>query len=413
MGIWSRCLQFHREWVTKSRLAQHWNPYAASPYPRWPVREFYELNHATRKDGFVNSDSYAVLSGAAYARSRLGGFVLPSETTEWRDEAMSLPEKTLWVRKPTSESCGRGIIVGNFRFVNKAINSPNGLEAGVIQRYVHKPLLLGGLKFDLRFYAVLVQEVFEEIPRLCLFRDGLARFATIKYYKHDDKAAVGEQKGYVNQDAHITNYSLHSDSGGFVEAPGHTGKGGLDSKGEVRSHKWSAAEALSFITTTSTENRNLWNAVGEAVRVAVSDAFTSWAAVAELSSTVPPQRGRCFEMFGVDILLDTEHRPHVLELQRRPSLDGSSALDLRVKSQLLDALEELLQKPGGQACAKMQWWQQLRLESIRLRNARTSRMDADQLAAWHAVEAVIAHDIRSTEAAFTRGEDDFRHCSYN
>ena len=47
------------------------------------------------------------------------------------------------------------------------------------------------------------------------------------------------------------------------------------------------------------------------------------------------QRHNCFELFGFDILLDTNFKPHLLEVNFSPSLSGDSPLDYHIKSNLL------------------------------------------------------------------------------
>ncbi len=79
-------------------------------------------------------------------------------------------------------------------------------EHYVAQRYLHKPFLIQGLKFDLRIY-VLVTGV--NPLRAFITKEGLARFATEKY----ESPNTGNLN---NMMMHLTNYAINKDSYGFV-----------------------------------------------------------------------------------------------------------------------------------------------------------------------------------------------------
>jgi len=46
-------------------------------------------------------------------------------------------------------------------------------------------------------------------------------------------------------------------------------------------------------------------------------------------------RQGCFELFGFDIILDTNFKPYILEVNFSPSLSADSPLDYHIKSNLL------------------------------------------------------------------------------
>jgi hypothetical protein len=46
-------------------------------------------------------------------------------------------------------------------------------------------------------------------------------------------------------------------------------------------------------------------------------------------------RNICFEILGFDILLDSNMKPHLLEINISPSLSSSSALDKKIKTMLV------------------------------------------------------------------------------
>jgi tubulin polyglutamylase TTLL5 len=46
-------------------------------------------------------------------------------------------------------------------------------------------------------------------------------------------------------------------------------------------------------------------------------------------------RANCFEIFGFDILIDSDLKPWLLEVNLSPSLVPDSPLDMTIKTQLL------------------------------------------------------------------------------
>ena len=83
-----------------------------------------------------------------------------------------------------------------------------GTSEVVVQRYLARPLLLGGYKFDLRVY-VLVRSL--EPLDVWVCQEGLARFCTEPY-----RAPTGKNCHKIM--GHLTNYSLNKRSEGFVKS---------------------------------------------------------------------------------------------------------------------------------------------------------------------------------------------------
>ena len=76
---------------------------------------------------------------------------------------------------------------------------------GVASQYLDPPLLIDGLKFDLRLY-VLVTSIHPLV--VYLFEDGLARFATEAY----DLGAAQTGFGLERSCMHLTNVSITKNS---------------------------------------------------------------------------------------------------------------------------------------------------------------------------------------------------------
>lgn len=95
-------------------------------------------------------------------------YVLPDEFSDFYQH-FNREKRSMWIIKPSASSRGRGIyIVDTLREVPMDDNC-------VISKYISNPLLINGLKFDLRIYVVMTSI---EPLRIYIYSEGLARFAT-------------------------------------------------------------------------------------------------------------------------------------------------------------------------------------------------------------------------------------------
>ena len=97
--------------------------------------------------------------------------MLPAEINEFKTQFNGRKAKTFIV-KPEALSQGKGI------FLTRCFDDIEPTEHQVAQRYIHSPMLIDGLKFDLRIYVLL----FGCDPlRIFVYHEGLCRLATEPY----------------------------------------------------------------------------------------------------------------------------------------------------------------------------------------------------------------------------------------
>ena len=103
--------------------------------------------------------------------------------------------------KPDNQSQGIGI------YLTKKLEGV--IEYGeqlIVQEYISNPLLLEGLKFDLRIYVLL--KCITPL-KVFIYKEGLGRFSTSKYEKPTN---VNMQDMCM----HLTNYAINKLSPNFV-----------------------------------------------------------------------------------------------------------------------------------------------------------------------------------------------------
>lgn len=136
---------------------------------------------------------------------------LPEDFKEFLSQINNKRNRTFIV-KPEASCQGKGIFLTRdpeSLTTEKTIHTTTAgvVEHMVVQRYMHKPYLIDGFKFDLRLY-VLVNGI--SPLRVYVYKDGLARFATVKYHS----PAPSNLK---NLQMHLTNYAINKESSDFVQ----------------------------------------------------------------------------------------------------------------------------------------------------------------------------------------------------
>ena len=138
-------------------------------------------------------------------------YTLPADFKEFIFQANKKKNQTFIV-KPEASCQGKGIFLTRdpeSLTAEKTVvkNSETGLvEHMVVQRYMQKPYLIDGYKFDLRIYVLIIGI---NPLRVYVYKDGLARFATVKYQKPTSN-------NIHNLCMHLTNYAINKESSSFV-----------------------------------------------------------------------------------------------------------------------------------------------------------------------------------------------------
>jgi len=289
------------------------------------------------------------------------GWNLPSNMEAWRT-ACALRPNNLWIWKPCSQSCGRGIKVIPSTLTDEEAQEL-GKRRGIVQKYVHSPLLIDGFKFDLRIYVVVISY---EPLKVYINDEGLVRIATEKYSASPDTLE--------SRTMHLTNYSVNKASPAFVqnqdgrggEADEDEGEDGEEAKkdgapGESQAFKWSLTELRNYFAQRNLSYDTMFDRIKDLViktLIAVEPPLsTEWAKALEQPDEAwfaqgpkGAHRASCFETYGFDVIVDSNMKPWLLEVNICPSLSSGSPLDKRIKTKLVaDSLTLVGIRPPWQA----------------------------------------------------------------
>eukprot|EP00960_Hanusia_phi_P074044 768139-Hanusia_phi.AAC.4 len=237
-------------------------------------------------------------------------WVLPSQYRELKNTMKG--SRLTFIVKPGDGAKGEGIFIalGYDDLLARLEDHQkqfNNLDV-VVQVYLEQPMLLkGGYKFDLRVYA-LIQSV--SPLRVYVCREGLARLCTLPY-KLPSQDNVNQVMG------HLTNYSLNKQSDNYVWS-----KYDQDEAGSKRT----ITAAFAELKRSGFDVERIWRRIDRLVHItflAVQPMLLASSLQLVQDHGVAKRWGydggpACFHIVGVDIMLDNDGNPYLLELNASP-----------------------------------------------------------------------------------------------
>ncbi|XP_011356884.1 tubulin polyglutamylase TTLL4 isoform X2 [Pteropus vampyrus] len=294
-----------------------WGHHMKSPSFR-SIREHQKLNHFPGSFQIGRKDR--LWRNLSRMQSRFGkkefsffpqSFILPQDAKLLR-KAWESSSRQKWIVKPPASARGIGIQV-----IHKWSQLPKRRPL-LVQRYLHKPYLISGSKFDLRIYVYVTSY---EPLRIYLFSDGLVRFASCKYSP--------SMKSLSNKFMHLTNYSVNKKNAEYQANADETA---------CQGHKWALKALWNYLSQKGVNSDAIWEKIKDVV---VKTIISSEPYVTSLLKMYVRRPYSCHELFGFDIMLDENLKPWVLEVNISPSLHSNSPLDISIKGQMIRDLLNL------------------------------------------------------------------------
>ena len=237
-------------------------------------------------------------------------FILPEEQQEYVEAHAKLKED-IYIAKMSGSRQGVGVRVLAKPSDLSLLCGPQekGFTTAVVQKYINEPLLLKGIKSDLRLYLMITSI---DPPIAFLNREGLARFCTEPYVK---PTVLNTNK--LDPSSQLTNFTMNKGNKNFqatyeIEAENEGTKRTLISY-------WKSVKADANLEPTI-----IWTRIEKLAQ--------------RLLKTMMPHLRMCLEqqknkiglpatstmqlmhIVGLDVILDAEGHPWLLEVNSMPSM---------------------------------------------------------------------------------------------
>ena len=230
-------------------------------------------------------------------------FTLPADYSIFAEEFRRTPNST-WIMKPARGAQGTGIFLIN-KLAQVKRWAPGGKFTGagggpintyVVSRYIENPLLVSNRKFDLRLYVLVTSY---RPLMVYIHKHGFARFCTEDYSSNVDDMD--------NAMMHLTNVAIQKHGEDYNAKHGG---------------KWSMQNLMMYIESTRGAE------VAGRLRASIDSLIVH--SLLACQSFIMNDR-HCFELYGYDILIDSELKPWLIEVNASPSLSTTTEVDRQCK----------------------------------------------------------------------------------
>jgi tubulin polyglutamylase TTLL6/13 len=298
-------------------------------------------------------------------------WILPTDLSDFKLQFTPAKNKT-YIIKPDNGCQGKGIFL-----IRDGDKVPVDFSTTyVAQRYIHRPFLLDGHKFDLRLY-VLVMGC--DPLRIFLHRRGLVRLASEQYVEPTSK-------NLATTTIHLTNYAINKTNPNFEE--------NTDPDDAKDGHKRSWEAVADHLRALGLDVDTMMQDIEDLIIKTLIAVQPSLSHFYHSCQPDDVENSMAFEILGFDVMLDYKLQPWLLEVNHAPSFGTESELDKIVKEEVLrdtfmllnlspetrrrhkrEAREKMEQRAMGNA--KKQTWEERSQEEHAIAKERTEWEDAN------------------------------------
>ena len=229
------------------------------------------------------------------------------EKIEKKFKNYKLNIKNLWIVKPINLFGGKGI------HIFKSLKEENEIGTGkyLISKYLSKPHLINGKKYDMRLYVLITG--FQPL-KIYLYKEGLIRIAADKY-----KLSLNSIN---NKFSHLTNTAINIESNKYVNPK-------TDS--DEKANKWNIKTYRNYLKRNNIDDELLFDKIKDIV---IKTLISGQRKIKNKTEELNLNDINIFNLFGFDIFINNEFNPYLLEVNTRPFMKEYNKYDKIIKSNL-------------------------------------------------------------------------------